>query len=654
MNLLAELGWLRRPPGDLRARCRSLGSSVSEADLAFDTALVDVASYGLDINQLTWVSRLVADRLKSPIDTVLARFKLGLLGSGTLSLISAAIPGSGARHLTLIEVVEGDYGRSLEDALNPASRIRAAQPDGVLLAFDYRDLHLDTAVADPSAAAKRVEAVFSHLQTIAENLRPSLKGPLLLQTLVPPAEPLFGSLDTAETGSSYAMVAALNECIARWTAETDDVLVDAARLASAVGLQNWHDPAQWHAAKLPFAPGLVPLYADFISRTVAAIRGKTRKCLVLDLDNTLWGGVIGDDGPEGIKLGQGSAEGEAYLAIQRAALEYRARGIVLAVSSKNDETVAREPFRTHPEMLLREDHIAVFQVNWQDKASNLRAIAERLNIGIDSLVFLDDNPFEREQVRRALPLAAVPELPAEPALYPTALAWAGYFEAVTISTEDRKRADFYQANATRNATLAESSDMESYLRSLNMSCTIRPFDPIGRARIAQLINKSNQFNLTTRRYTENEVATIEGAPDKFTMQVRLADKFGDNGMISVIVFDKCGDDWINDIWLMSCRVLGRRVEEAALAYVCAAAKAEGAKQLIGRYLPSAKNRMVANHYGRLGFKQIEEREDGGTVWTLDLDSYCPPDLPMMINTANSIATPEQDGVQYDGRISNSR
>lgn len=631
MDLLAELAWLRRPPDDLRGRCRSLGPAADQPDLSFDTALVDIGSYGLDINQLNWVSKLVARRLPSPVDTVLGRFKLGLLGSGTLSLIASAIPGSGPRHLTLIDVVDSDYGRSLEDALNPASRIRAAQPDGVLLAFDYRDLHLDRAVADPAAAAKQVDAAFSHLQVIAENLRPSIRGPLLFQTLVPPAEPLFGSLDMVEAGSPHAMVAALNERMARWTVDSDDVLVDAARLASSVGLQSWHDHAQWNAAKLPFAPNLVPLYADLIARTVAAIRGKTRKCLVLDLDNTLWGGVIGDDGLEGIKLGQGSSEGEAYLAIQRAALELRSRGIVLAVSSKNDEAVARDAFRTHPEMLLREEHIAVFQVNWQDKASNLRAVAKTLDIGLDSLVFVDDNPFEREQVRRELPLVAVPELPPEPANYPTVMAWAGYFEAVTISTEDRKRADFYQANATRNAALAESSDMESYLRSLNMSCTIQPFDHIGRARIAQLINKSNQFNLTTRRYTESEVGMLESTPDKFTMQVRLSDKFGDNGMISVIVFEKIGDAWVNDIWLMSCRVLGRRVEEAALAYVCAAAKVEGAKRLVGRYIPSAKNGMVADHYGKLGFSLLKETETRETVWALDLDNYCPPTLPMVIN-----------------------
>jgi FkbH-like protein len=631
MNLLAELGWLRCAPADLRERCRAIAGNPSPPDIATDSALIDVASYALDINQLMRVSKLVAERLKSPINTLLARFKLALIGSGTTSLIAPAIVGSGPRHLTLIEVVEGGYGRALEEALSPNSAIRLTQPDGVLLAFDYRDLHLDTAVADGDAAAARVEAAFSHIATIAENLRPALKGPLLLQTLVPPLEPLFGSLDAVESGSTRSMVAALNVRLAGWIAQGNDVLVDAAALANAVGLQNWCNPAQWHAAKLPFDQDMVPLYADLVCRTIAAIRGKSRKCLVLDLDNTLWGGVIGDDGVEGITLGQGSADGEAYLAIQRMALEYRSRGIVLAVCSKNDDAVARQPFREHPDMLLREEHIAVFQANWNDKASNLRAIAEELNIGIDSLVFLDDNPFEREQVRRELPLVAVPELPQEPALYPRVLSWAGYFEAVAISAEDRKRADFYQANATRAAALASSSDMEAYLRSLDMSCTIRPFDGIGRARIAQLINKSNQFNLTTRRCTESEVAAMETAPDKFTIQVRLADKFGDNGMISVVVFDKSAEAWTNDIWLMSCRVLGRRVEDAVLAHVCAAAKAEGAKRLIGRYLPTAKNRMVAEHYGKLGFALIDKTADGESLWILDLEGYQAPDLPMQIN-----------------------
>src|SRR5260221_5457633 len=400
MDLLADLGWLRRAPADLRDRCKALSTHLDDPDLDTDLALVDLATYSLDGNQLDRLARLVARRRQSPTDTILARFRLGILGSGTLSLIAPAVAGSGPRHLTLIEVVEGNYDRALEDAMDPGSPVRAGALDGVLLALDYRKLGLDSAIADPKLAAEAVEAAFQYVQTIAESLRASVKGPLLVQTVVPPLEPLFGSLDAAEPGSPRAMVAALNRKLAAWVGPSSDALVDAAALANAIGLQRWHDPLQWHSAKLPFAQDLVPLYADLVARTVAALRGKTRKCLVLDLDNTLWGGVIGDDGLEGIALGNGSATGEAFLAIQRMALEYRKRGIVLAVCSKNEEDAARLPFCSHPDMWLREEHISVFQANWTDKASNLRAIAETLNVGMYELVFLANNPLHRSQVRR--------------------------------------------------------------------------------------------------------------------------------------------------------------------------------------------------------------------------------------------------------------
>ena len=629
--MLADLGWLRRVPGDFRQRCKHLDSRIAGIDTSADAELIDLANHALDLNQLGRLGKLAAKRRQVDADGVFTRFKLGLIGSGTLSLIAAAIPGSGLRHFVLIEVVEADYGRALEQAMDPTSPIRSAGLDSALLAFDYRDLRLSVAASDADAANAQIEDAFSYIKAVAENLRPTLTGPILIQTLVPPVEPLFGSLDAAEASSPYAMVQALNRKIVQWVSESDVVLVDAARFGAMVGTARWLDAVHWHSAKLPVAPQLVPLLSDLIARTVAALRGKTRKCLILDLDNTLWGGVIGDDGLDGIAIGQGSAEGEAFLSVQRAALDLRARGIVIAVSSKNDEAVAWRPFSEHPDMLLRKEHISVFQANWQDKASNIRHIAQSLNIGIDSLVFLDDNPFERELIRRELPFVAVPELTDDPAQYATILALAGYFDAIAISLEDRKRAEYYQANAERTSMLASSTDLEGYLRSLDMVCTIRPFDAIGRARVAQLINKSNQFNLTTRRCTEAEVADMENAADKFTMQVRLADKFGDNGMISVVSFDKRASQWSNDLWLMSCRVLGRRVEEAVLAHVAAAALAEGVAKLVGTYLPTAKNQMVAGLYERLGFTLVESRPDGATVWELALDSYASRDLPMKID-----------------------
>ena len=328
--------------------------------------------------------------------------------------------------------------------------------------------------------------------------------------------------------------------------------------------------------------------------------------------------MIGDDGLEGIVIGQGNPTGEAHTEVQRTALALRDRGVVLAVSSKNDDDVARSAFIKHPEMLLRENHIAVFQANWDDKATNITAIANELSLGIDAMVFLDDNPVERGLIRELLPQVAVPELPDDPALYARTLLAAGYFEAIAFSDEDRKRADFYQDNAKRAALASQVGDVASYLASLDMTITFQPFDATGRARISQLINKSNQFNLTTRRYTEADVAEAEADSNAFTMQVRLADTFGDNGMISVIVCRPIGlGTWEIDTWLMSCRVLGRKVEQMVLREIILHAREAGIERLVGRYIPSEKNRMVQNHYEQLGFRAIAHEPSGETTWELD-------------------------------------
>jgi FkbH-like protein len=272
------------------------------------------------------------------------------------------------------------------------------------------------------------------------------------------------------------------------------------------GIDAWHNPALWHGAKQEISPVAAPRYGDLVARMLAAKRGLSAKCLVLDLDNTLWGGVIGDDGLDGIVLGQGSALGEAYLSFQTYVRELARRGIILAVCSKNDEQVAMAPFEKHPEMVLRLSDIACFVANWDDKASNIRRIAATLNIGIDSLVFADDNPFERNLIRREIPAVAVPELPADPALYARCLADAGYFEANRLTQNDLERSEQYQANLKREVMRASVTDLTQYLRSLTMRLEWKRFDSVGLQRITQLINKTNQFNLTTRRYNETEVA----------------------------------------------------------------------------------------------------------------------------------------------------
>ena len=355
---------------------------------------------------------------------------------------------------------------------------------------------------------------------------------------------------------------------------------------------------------------------------------------MLDLDNTLWGGVIGDDGLDGIVLGQGSATGEAHVALQRYAKRLSERGVILAVCSKNDEANALAPFQSHPEMVLKQSDIACFVANWQDKAGNLRHIAKTLNIGLDSLVFVDDNPVERALIRRELPMIGVPELPEDAADYVRTLAAAGYFEALDVTAEDRERAEQYRANASREALRASATDMAGFLDSLKMELTWAPFDQAGLKRIAQLINKTNQFNVTTQRYTEAQVATLLSGEEEgriVTLQLRLNDIYGENGIIALVI-GRISDssDLEIDTWLMSCRVLGREVEQATLNILTQRAMDLGCSRLLGTYKPTDKNSMVKDLFPKLGFERLDAAEDGTTRWTLALDAFVPLPLHMQV------------------------
>ena len=624
--MMSDLAWLRDPPPDFRARVNALKKRGADAEAGLE--LLGLASYRLDESQLAKLAS-VAKALSGGMPQ-LTLVKVALVGDGTLSLVASAIEGSGVRHGVLIDVVLGGYSAVVQESFDETSAVHAAKPDLVVLATDCRTLGLSRAAASREAANDLVESAFTRTRMIVERMRKSARGGVIVQTVPGPTDSLFGSFDRVEGTSPFAMSEAFNEKLREWARNGGIVIADVARLAASIGYERWDDPRHWHASKLPFSPDFIPIYADVIARIVGALMGKAKKVLVLDLDNTLWGGVIGDDGLDGIALGQGSATGEAFVAVQNFALDLRQRGVVLAVCSKNEDTTARQPFKEHPEMALKEGHIAVFQANWTDKASNLRTIAEKLNLGIDSLVFVDDNPAEREQVRRELPMVGVPELPDDPAYYPRYLAAAGYFEAVAFSEEDRARADQYQTNAARAGLLSSSSDMDSYLRSLHMHCHIGPVSSVNRARVAQLINKSNQYNLTTRRYTEAQVADIETRPDKLMLQVRLEDRFGDNGIISIVIVGKTGIEWDIDTWLMSCRVLGRRVENAVLNTIAGYARSQGAEALTGSYFPSAKNQMVQDHYKKLSFTLTDKSESGATQWRLDLAEYNESELPMRI------------------------
>jgi FkbH-like protein len=619
---MPQLRWLPDQP-DWRDRLRGLAAATGEIwpqAVALANARIDFTR----TNALDGVvRRRYADAPPAGIGTQPVR--LAVLGSSTTAHLHAAIRVAGLRRNIWITTYEPDYGQYLQELLDPGSALHAFKPNAVLFALDARHitqgLHAGLA---PDAAGQALTDAQDTLTCAWRAAREAFACPILQQAFVDPFPALLGGNEHRLPGSRAGLIAALNHAL-RSLADregVDIVAIDHAIYAD--GLAAWYDPALWHRSKQEITPAASPSYGELVARLIAARQGRSYKCLVLDLDNTLWGGVIGDDGLDGIVIGQGSPLGEGFAELQAYAKELARRGIILAVSSKNDETNALEPFEKHPEMVLRRGDIASFRANWTDKAANIRAIAQDLNIGLDSLVFLDDNPAERIQVRDALPMVAVPEVPDDPAMIPHILADAGYFESLAITDEDLQRSGQYQENIAREQHRATASDMESFLRGLDMRMAYRRFDTLGMQRIVQLINKTNQFNLTTRRYTEEDVAAIIGDDRSFGLQLRLLDRFGDNGIIAIIIGRMLEPAVVTiDTWLMSCRVLGRQVEVTTLNLIAATAQAMGARMLRGVYVPTAKNGMVRDHYERLGFTVTKRTEAGGSTAELDLTSFEP-------------------------------
>jgi FkbH-like protein len=623
---MEQLSWLP-VHADLSAEISSAKRMADPVDrLAMAMRL---AGYRRDFTATGRLDKLAAEGLADSTaeprlpDLGLAPLRLAILASHTVDHLVPAIRVAGLHRRLALSVHVAPYGLYRQALLGEDPALAAFAPQLVLLALDARDAPLDLPLASTEAVVtEAVTARVDGLRHLWRRARERFNAQVVQQTLVPADPPLFGSFEALVPAAAYTVIDRLNNAI-RMAAREDGVLLldlawQAAGYGQATGLA---DPVRWHQAKQLVSPVLAPLYGDLVARVAAAAVGLSRKCLVLDLDNTLWGGVIGDDGIEGITLGQGNPTGEAFLAFQRYAAQLGRRGIILAVCSKNDAAVAEAAFTRHPEMALRREDIAAFMANWNDKAGNLRQIAKTLNIGLDSLVFVDDNPAERDIVRRELPEVAVPEVPEDVANYPAYLAAAGYFEAAQYTADDAMRGRSYALDQERRAALEQTTDIGSYLRSLEMVLTATPVGSAELPRVTQLINKTNQFNLTTRRYTEAEVQAVAEDPASIALALRLTDRFGDNGLISVILArpDEAlqSDELLIDTWLMSCRVLGRQVEAATLEALAAVAARRGAAALVGEYRPTARNSMVAEHYTRLGFapaSRLADRPEGTTRW----------------------------------------
>jgi FkbH-like protein len=617
------MNWLPVAP-DFRADLGVALESPSPTDRR--ERLAALAGYRLGYLETLQLDRALG-RLTPESGSGFTSIRLAILASSTVDHLAPAIRVAGLRRRLMMDIHVGAYGQYRQDLLDLHSSLHQFAPQFVLFSIIARDTIAAVPLTAPTAEVdETIARSIQELRLLWQNARENFNATIIQQTFLDVTESVFGSYDRLVPGAPTQVIRQLNDQLSKAAAQDNVLLLDVARASERDGIDVWFDTGNWLHGKLEIAPEAAILYGDMVARIVAAQRGLSKKCLVFDLDNTLWGGVIGDDGLEGIVLGEGSAVGEAHLALQRHAKQLKERGIILAVCSKNDPVIAEAAFNDHPEMLLRRSDISVFVANWNDKAENLKGIAARLNIGLDSLVFVDDNPVERARIRQSLPMVAVPELPKDVAHYVRCLADAGYFEAVAFTSEDRQRTAQYAANAERESLFELSGSLNDFLRNLQMSVVFGPFAAPDLVRVTQLFNKTNQFNTTTKRYSAEQVALFAAEEQMVTLQFRLLDKYGDNGLVSAMILrpdPKKREIFEIDNWVMSCRVFGRQLEFEAMNVAVEQVRGRGAKALRADYIPTPKNGVISELYSRLGFSALNDitPRDGGTCWFLDLTKY---------------------------------
>ncbi|MCR5775305.1 MAG: HAD-IIIC family phosphatase [Lachnospiraceae bacterium] len=514
-------------------------------------------------------------------------------------------------------IYEGEYDGIRMDVLNSGSSFYDFDPEMVLLLMDHRDIRsYPVCMESEDSVEELANSTMKQFAELWDRIHESLPGCQIFQTnIVIPVERPLGNLEGSVSYSHAGFLRRIDQLLAIGHPEGLTV-VDMEYIASYVGKSLWFDQASYFLSKTGFSADALPVVCASFARLIAAASGRVFKCLVLDLDNTLWDGVVGDDGYDGINLDPHDPVGEAYRYFQNYVLELKKRGVILAVCSKNDEPNAKEPFEKNPDMILKLSDISCFVANWDDKVSNIKRIASTLNIGTDALVFVDDNPAERDIVRSYLPEVLVVDLPEDPSYYARALEESNAFSWIEITREDLNRTGTYAANARREELLETFADYDEYLRALEMEAETG--DPQGSRmkRFAQLINKSNQFNLRTQRYSEEELSSMRQDPDTRLIYISLKDRFSEYGIISCIILKRTGEECFIDTWLMSCRVLKRGVELLAYDAVYEAAKEWGCSVITGEYLPTKKNGMVKSLYPDLGFTG-----NGEGLYRMELKDY---------------------------------
>ena len=513
---------------------------------------------------------------------------------------------------------ESEYNKYWEDAMFPNPELEEFKPDIIFIHTSNKNiLNYPKLVNTKEEVDQILDNEYKRFVSMWENLTNKYHCPIIQNNFDYPIYRLLGNKDATDIHGKVNFITRLNLKFAEYAEEHQNFYINDLNYQSAqYGLDNWADPFYWYMYKYAVAVPAIPVFSYQVASIIKAIFGKNKKGFVLDLDNTLWGGIVGDDGVDNLMIGEETADAEAYTDFQKYLKEHQEMGIILNVDSKNEEENAIAGLN-HVDGVLKPDDFIVIKANWDPKSKNFKEIAHTLNLGEDSLVFVDDNPAEREIINQDLPMVATPQMN-EVYRYIQTIDHSNFFEVISISKDDLKKNEMYKENAQRTELLESFDNYDDYLKSLDMTAEIEEFKPIYMARIAQLTNKSNQFNLTTKRYTQAEIEETNSDKCHITLYGKLEDKFGDNGVVSVVIGSINKERLDIDLWIMSCRVLKRDMEYAMMDELVARCKEKGIKEIIGHYYPTAKNGMVKDFYALQGFEKIDEDKEGNTTWRYEI------------------------------------
>ena len=581
---------------------------------------MDCFHYPLDTAQLLHKKRRIRRELLAQLPNPLHK-NIAILGGSTTNEVADQLGLFLLRYGIEAAFYQSEYGRYWQDAMFGTPELDAFAPDVIYIHTNWRNIEtFPTTASTPAEIDEMLEAEYNRFAAMWQALADKFHCPIIQNNFDRPNYRLLGNRDVWDPHGRTNFLARLNQKFYAYAASHENFFInDIDYLSADYGLTAWGDAFYWHMYKYAMCLDAIPSLANSLANIIKSIYGRNKKVLALDLDNTLWGGVVGDDGVDGIAVGPEVPEGQVYAEFQSYCKALKSIGVVLAVDSKNDEENALAGLN-HPDGVLRPDDFVAIKANWDPKDRNLQAIAEELNLGVDSFVFADDNPAERAIVAAQLPGVETPTLDGAEN-YIKMLDHGGYFEVTALSGEDLKKTELYHANAERRRAQAAFADYGAYLDSLAMKATIRPFEPLYLQRIAQLTNKSNQFNLTTLRCSEEDIRAMSTDPSWLCLYGKLEDRFGDNGVVTVVAGQQEGALLHLRLWLMSCRVLKRGMEDAMMDAVVADAAARGVKTICGYYYPTAKNAMVKEFYAEMGFARIKADENGNTVWNLDVAAY---------------------------------